>query len=567
VSWPILWLFEAHVLALCGMRLGEPVFRRLGLLAGFASGLLLAVRDVFPLVIFRLDYPDPERHLSLSVALALAAVLFWIHGEVYPRRWPEVAANELETFGLRVTSWLGMAAAAAALWACLPAAWVATGWLALVLVVGLAADWKGVVGLALQADLLAVGAVAGLFGWDFMVLPVDQFKLPTALGIALLYGGMRRRTVLAGSPSYVAPAYSWVASLILMNWLWRVVPEQWLALTGVALALVLFETGRFAKKGFLRWQGFVAAMLALVQVQMLWFGELFSDRTHHGWFSIAWSLSLSAFGLAGLGYWLQERTRGSASVDSVAASPGAGARSERRVGILAGVAGTLIVTQWLPLVVPGLGAAESASIAWAVWAVVLLGIAWFAHRTSFRVYAIVLSIIIFAYGAILDATSGLTEANLPWSQGVLFRLGVSSGILLAGLFFAFRLRKAPLDVAGVHLPDWVEKAISRPEQWFFFVPFGLMIVTFASQLRMGNITLGWSLLGLGAFLFALAVGERSFRLGGLALLLVSVVKILLMDVWALAPVDRYTTLIVLGCALLLVSFLYTRFRDVFRRYM
>jgi uncharacterized membrane protein len=90
-------------------------------------------------------------------------------------------------------------------------------------------------------------------------------------------------------------------------------------------------------------------------------------------------------------------------------------------------------------------------------------------------------------------------------------------------------------------------------------------VTLAAELRAGNITLGWSLLGLGAFVFALLVRERSFRLGGLALLLLCVVKVLLMDVWTLSVTDRYITLIVMGCALLLVSFLYTRFKEIFRR--
>jgi hypothetical protein len=50
-------------------------------------------------------------------------------------------------------------------------------------------------------------------------------------------------------------------------------------------------------------------------------------------------------------------------------------------------------------------------------------------------------------------------------------------------------------------------------------------------------------------------------------LLVSVAKILLMDVWALAPPDRYVTLIVLGTALLAVSFLYTRFSEKIRKYL
>jgi uncharacterized membrane protein len=89
----------------------------------------------------------------------------------------------------------------------------------------------------------------------------------------------------------------------------------------------------------------------------------------------------------------------------------------------------------------------------------------------------------------------------------------------------------------------------------------------AVKLSSGHITIAWSLLGLGVFLFALAVGERSFRLAGLGLLLVSVVKILLMDVWKLSPSDRYTTLIVLGLALLAVSFLYTRFGAAIRRYL
>jgi hypothetical protein len=44
-------------------------------------------------------------------------------------------------------------------------------------------------------------------------------------------------------------------------------------------------------------------------------------------------------------------------------------------------------------------------------------------------------------------------------------------------------------------------------------------------------------------------------------------KILQMDVWAPAPSDRYTTLIVLGLALLAVSFLYTRFGAVIRSYL
>ena len=58
------------------------------------------------------------------------------------------------------------------------------------------------------------------------------------------------------------------------------------------------------------------------------------------------------------------------------------------------------------------------------------------------------------------------------------------------------------------------------------------------------------------FLVALWVGERSFRLAGLGLLLLGVGKNLLVDVWQLSLRDRYLTFITMGSALLLVSFLY-----------
>ena len=112
VSWPILWLVQAQVLAICGLRLGEPVFRRLGLLAGLATGAVLAFHDVLPLALFRLDYPDPSRHWSLTAGLTLAALLYWVHAEVYTRRWPQIVENANEAFALKITSWLGLAAAA-----------------------------------------------------------------------------------------------------------------------------------------------------------------------------------------------------------------------------------------------------------------------------------------------------------------------------------------------------------------------------------------------------------------------------------------------------------------------
>ena len=107
----------------------------------------------------------------------------------------------------------------------------------------------------------------------------------------------------------------------------------------------------------------------------------------------------------------------------------------------------------------------------------------------------------------------------------------------------------------------------RPEQVFFFIALALLTVLLALEMRHGMVTLAWGLEGVAVFILALWLSERSFRLSGLALLLLCVGKIILVDVWRLNPRDRYLTFIVLGAALLLVSFLYTRNRDALRQYL
>ena len=558
VSWPILWLVEAHALALCGLRLGEPVFRRLGLLAGFAASLVLAFHDVAPLATSRLMSPDAAHHPPLAIALALAAALFWLHGEVYPRRWPEVATSlgDLERTALVITSWLGLGAAATAQWVVLPSQWIVVGWLALVVLLGLAADWKTAVRVALQADALAAMAIVGLLVWDFEDFPKGLYKLPAAIAIALLYTGMRRRTVPENSAAYVAPAYSWVASILMVFWIGAAVADRWLALSWALLAFTLFETGAFFQKSYLRWQGYVPAIFAFFYLEAIWLqgGSSFGSPQHE-WFHISTRNLLSFLAVAALGYWIQERARRTETSSRFG-------RPDNWFGIAAGAGATFLVASRLPSLAPAWGASESSSTVWAILASLLLAVALLAHRRVFEIHGIAICLWTGLYGLLVSMFTH--PASSIWWQSNLFRFGLASAILLSGLAFAFPLRD--MSASDQRWATW-PAFLKHPEQWFFFVPFAWMIVVLAAELRSGNITLGWSLLGVGAFVFALLIGERSFRLGGLTLLMFSVVKILLMDVWTLAPSDRYITLIVMGCALLLVSFLYTRFREQFRKYL
>lgn len=687
VSWPVLWLVQAQVLAIAGLRLGEPVFRRLGLLVGVITGGVLAFHDVMPLAFERLVASDTSYHWSLTAGLALAAILYWTHSEIYPRRWPAIAANSVESLALRFCSWLalgaaatslwvvlpdqwlpagwlvlslilvaighrfraadplfegdvlalasagvlafhhlipliaeriettgqprhpaetavftiaavafwvrahvfphvlpkltaqpgrnfaawesvalpiascvGTASAASALWIALPIHWVPVGWLLLVLAIGMAADWLTNPVLALQADMLAVASLLGLAACDLAYADWTH-RIPMLISLALLYGGMRRKTS-PGALKYVPAAYSWAAAgllpFITVNLLAHHTP--WIAPALTAECLALFEIGRSVQKGFFRWQGYalIAIANAIYVGSELPLAVLgYSTPKGEGTFGLASSHLIEVIILLAAGYWLLERTRNRENLSRV----------EHAIGLLANTAGLFCLVTWIGIRFPLYVASGENWIAalWAALACALLALAWLVRRRVFIAQAIALALTAVLRGLLFDLAP---ESHGDFWQSALFHISLTVLILLAALPFAFKLRNSTLDEES-----WIQpiqplgRALRSPEQWFFFAPFAMLVIALAVKLTSGHITIAWSLLGLGTFLFALAVGERSFRLAGLGLLLVSVSKIVLMDIWKLSTPDRFITLIVLGAALMAVSFLYTRFGATIRKYL
>jgi uncharacterized membrane protein len=79
--------------------------------------------------------------------------------------------------------------------------------------------------------------------------------------------------------------------------------------------------------------------------------------------------------------------------------------------------------------------------------------------------------------------------------------------------------------------------------------------------------MAWTVEGFLLLAMGFGVRERSLRLSGLALLLVCLVKVFLVDLRGVETLYRIFSFIVLGVILLLVSFGYTRYRSVVRRYL
>jgi hypothetical protein len=142
-------------------------------------------------------------------------------------------------------------------------------------------------------------------------------------------------------------------------------------------------------------------------------------------------------------------------------------------------------------------------------------------------------------------------------------VGTAAGILLLSLPFAFKLRVRP---GAGEKASWWARLTHRPEQHLFFLPVALVTLLFAREMQSGMITASWGVEGVAIFLLALWAGERSYRLTGLGLLLLCVAKIVV-DVWGMGWKEKTITAVVLGLALMVVSFLYNRFRDTIRQYI
>ena len=196
---------------------------------------------------------------------------------------------------------------------------------------------------------------------------------------------------------------------------------------------------------------------------------------------------------------------------------------------------------------------------WAGFALALTGFALKRDGARVRSKALLLAVMVAARGIVVnlgfDDVFGSTASG-DWERLAFF---CAVGLVALAIPIAFVLRRREFPTAGA-----LSEILRRPEQVFFFAAFAMLVVWVPVDFHQDTLTMVWSGLGVAIFLVALWIGERSFRLSGLGLLLFGVAKLLTVDVWGLPAAERYLLLIAVGVALLLVSFLYSRFGDRLR---
>lgn len=339
--------------------------------------------------------------------------------------------------------------------------------------------------------------------------------------------------------------YSWAASALVSLLMWYELQPLSVAVGWAVFGLVLFEYGLLRNTRQFRFQAYVALAAAFGRI---FFANLTAGNPGEFWgpriYTVLPLTLIFLFVYAQLG----------PNEKSV--------RDDRRLyfDALLGYLGTGSVVALLYFQF----ANDWLVTAWSAVIFILFGTALLLNRPIFLHQGILLTLGACIRGVMHNLFGASYFSGGDWT-GRYFVLGSAVAVMLACLPLAFRLRdryKAqPLS------NGWAGALVRHPEQFMFFAPVLLLTVMLALKMRAGMVTVAWGIEGVLIVLLALVVNERSYRLTGLILLLLCVAKVIVRDAWGLAPRDRYITFIILGAALLLVSFLYTKYRDTIRQFL
>lgn len=106
-----------------------------------------------------------------------------------------------------------------------------------------------------------------------------------------------------------------------------------------------------------------------------------------------------------------------------------------------------------------------------------------------------------------------------------------------------------------------------PQRYFALLAAASTAVLFYYELPIGWVTTAFAIEGLILVLTGIASEERTFRIYGLVLLLISLLKLVTVDVSGVEPIYRILSYIVVGLMLLTASLIYTRYRSVVEKYI
>ncbi len=567
----VLWLIEAEALLLIGVWTKDVIFRRFGMLASVVVSIQMIGSDAARVFGRRMDDADVSADFRAAIIFVVAAAVFYLSAHWVLRRWPDLFKNEFDALVMRRLSYAAMIMIGIAAWIVFPESWTAVAWCALAVAIAIAARRLRALDLTYQAIFLT--AISTIRVLSINIEDTHKFhgislRLITVSLVTLLLYGIARwisvgdKKLKTAKNTYtweqvIRASNTWVAAFLLTLLAWYELRPVGVADAWVIGGLIWLEIGLTRNNLNLRLQGYTAFAASFTRIYFVNLNAAGNPGEISPRFYTIVPLALAFF----YAYWRLYEIRAADSPTVTKHSVLAPGERRFKSPEFCCWLGTISFASLVRFELP----ADWVAAGWAAFVFALLAIAWMSKRRTFLHQGMLIAV-----GVLFRASMhNLYERSYfpaPALERPWITAGAAIALLLASLPFAFKLREKGRErKAG--LAGLLQAIARRPEQIIFFIAIGLLTAVLANEMERGMVTLSWGIEGVAVFLLALKVGERSFRLTGLGLLLLCVGKILAVDVWRLGPRDRYLTFIVLGAALLLVSFLYTRNKEALRQYL
>jgi hypothetical protein len=559
----LIWLAEAQAFFLIGVLTQEKVFRRVGLFAFVPlAGQIISTEAAR---VYGMRMEDAYVHGMFAPAgiTALVALVLYVNVHWGPRLWTAQFEGNLEKIATRDLSYAAALLLFVAGWIACPLLGAAVCWMALSCALAWLARRWDLKPLRVQSILLAVFAFLRVL---IINLPSDSkyhvggrewpARLVTvaaivALGyLAAYWHRAKSKNEDAFWLRWLEPGFSWAASTMLTLLLWYELSSASVALGWGLFALLMFETGMRRNNVQLRLQAYVAGICTFLRLLFVNLNAISAERLGPRLYTIV--------PLAALFFYLYSRL----DEEQQAASLSSPEKQFKAAEVFAWL-GTTTIVLMLRFEPP----LDWVAAAWAAAAFVLMALAWWAQKRVFAHQAMLLSLGVLFRGVLHNLYE---RSYFTAPSKLLSGLSTISTVtfVFASLFFAFKLRKrAEEDEKRNWLVRSARLLDAHPEQVLFFAALILLTAFLAVELPSGLVTAVWGAEAVVVFIVALWIGERSYRLSAMGLLLLCLGKVVIVDFWRMGRGDKAVTFIVLGALLLGVPILYSKNREKVRQYL
>ena len=239
-----------------------------------ASGLAVAVAVYALVVNFHLDTVYPHHVAARLITLPILALMFYLTS------WAFAGTDDIRVLPRTLSLWLGTSYLVLLAALEIAPAWVAPVWMAMAILLSLAARRLNLRNLSFQEHLLAIGVVVQLIAANLDASKTLDRYLPLIACAAGLYA-ISRWCALKGA-SYRRPAawmHTWAATAMLAALAWHESPEPWLAAIWAVFALALAIIDRVFDVEEFPYQAHALASLAVLRAITL---NLFTQQKWHG---------------------------------------------------------------------------------------------------------------------------------------------------------------------------------------------------------------------------------------------------------------------------------------------